>query len=210
MLAIGTDVRVLRRLAFAFGRWNRRRKAEFALRVAKMVGARSVLLVGVSGDRNPVNNLIEDRLENSLPFVVASGIVDQVHDWKHYVIADGRCLPFGDGAFDLVYSNAVIEHVGDATDQQRFVDETARVGRTWIITTPNRWFPVEAHEHTLLTHWRADWAPRDGVTRLLGVRDLRSLLPSGVVRGMALFSPTLTAVGGSLPYEPTPVPNPRS
>lgn len=43
------------------------------------------------------------------------------------VTADGRRLPFCDRAFDWVFSNAVIEHVGDWRDQQNFANEIRRV-----------------------------------------------------------------------------------
>jgi hypothetical protein len=70
-----------------------------------------------------------------------------------WVAGDGRSLPFRDGAFDLVFSNSVIEHVGDAASQQRFAAEVARVGRAWWVQTPNRWFPVEQHLLTPVVHW---------------------------------------------------------
>ncbi len=70
-----------------------------------------------------------------------------------WVAGDGRALPFRDGAFDLVFSNSVIEHVGDAASQQRFAREVARVGRAYWVQTPNRWFPVEQHLLTPLLHW---------------------------------------------------------
>jgi Methyltransferase domain len=71
-------------------------------------------------------------------------------DW---VAGDGRRLPFGDQSFDVVFSNSVIEHVGDEESQRRFAREVARVGRTWWVETPNRWFPVEQHLLTPLVHW---------------------------------------------------------
>src|SRR5690348_13846366 len=70
-----------------------------------------------------------------------------------WVAADGRALPFRDGAFDIVFSNSVIEHVGDAESQRRFAREVARVGRSYWVQTPNRWFPVEQHLLTPLVHW---------------------------------------------------------
>ena len=62
-------------------------------------------------------------------------------------------LPFRDGAFDVVFSNSVIEHVGDAASQRLFASEIARVGRAYWVQTPNRWFPVEQHLLTPLVHW---------------------------------------------------------
>ena len=70
-----------------------------------------------------------------------------------WVAGDGRNLPFRDGAFDVVFSNSVIEHVGDAASQKRFAREVARVGRHYWVQTPNRWFPVEQHLLTPLIHW---------------------------------------------------------
>src|ERR1017187_2845994 len=62
-----------------------------------------------------------------------------------WVAGDGRAVPFRDAAFDVVFSNSVIEHVGDAQSQRAFAREVARVGRAYWVQTPNRWFPVEQH-----------------------------------------------------------------
>jgi SAM-dependent methyltransferase len=70
-----------------------------------------------------------------------------------WVAGDGRLLPFRDRAFDIVFSNSVIEHVGDSASQARFAKEVARVGRGYWVQTPNRWFPVEQHLLTPFVHW---------------------------------------------------------
>lgn len=120
------------------------------------------------------------------------------------VAGDGRLLPFADQSFDVVFSNSVIEHVGDAASQQRFAREAARVGRAWWVETPNRWFPIEQHLLTPFIHWLPrQWqrliVPRCNVwqamarvsedrrrfyiehylgeVRLLGARELRALFP---------------------------------
>jgi len=73
-----------------------------------------------------------------------------------YVQGDACDLPFEDGAFDVVFSNAVIEHVGGRERQRRMVLEAVRVGRRVFITTPNRLFPVEVHTRLPLVHWLPD------------------------------------------------------
>jgi SAM-dependent methyltransferase len=70
-----------------------------------------------------------------------------------YLQGDACDLPFDDGAFDVVFSNAVIEHVGGRERQRRLVAEALRVGRRAFITTPNRRFPVEVHTRLPLVHW---------------------------------------------------------
>jgi hypothetical protein len=69
------------------------------------------------------------------------------------VFADGRALPFADRSFDIVFSNSVIEHVGDRENQRRFASEIARVGQSYWVQTPNRSFPVEPHLLTPLLHF---------------------------------------------------------
>ncbi len=98
--------------------------------------------------------------------------------------------PSPDGAFDVVHSNAVIEHVGGPERQQAFVREALRVGRRVFLTTPNRWFPVEVHTRLPLVHWLPDslagrvydltgrsWAREN---HLLGPAELRALFPVSV------------------------------
>ncbi|HET9937799.1 MAG TPA: methyltransferase domain-containing protein [Gaiella sp.] len=73
-----------------------------------------------------------------------------------YVQADACALPFEAGAFDIVFSNAVIEHVGGRERQRKLVSEAIRVGRRVFITTPNRRFPVEVHTRLPFVHWLPD------------------------------------------------------
>ncbi len=62
------------------------------------------------------------------------------------MVADGRSLPFEDGSFDWVFSNAVIEHVGGWKEQVRFAEEIRRVAsKGYFVTTPNRHFPLDPH-----------------------------------------------------------------
>jgi hypothetical protein len=119
------------------------------------------------------------------------------------VQADGRELPFADGAFDLGFSNAVIEHVaGGRAEQRRFVAELCRVAARVFVTTPNRYFPIDPHTLLPFAHWLPDGPRRrrllqargfDDVLDPLGPHDLASLFPYPVrivARGM-----TLVAIG---------------
>ena len=119
------------------------------------------------------------------------------------VRADGRELPFEDGAFDLGFSNAVVEHVAGGRDgQRRFVAELCRVARHVFVTTPNRWFPVDPHTLLPFAHWLPHGPARERVLRArgfddvlepLGPRELAALFPYPVrVHNRGL---TLTAVG---------------
>jgi len=70
-----------------------------------------------------------------------------------WVIGDGRNMPFGDNSFDIVFSNSVIEHLGDKKSQERFAYEIRRVGKGYWVQTPNKMFPVEPHLITPFVHW---------------------------------------------------------
>lgn len=91
----------------------------------------------------------------------------------------GGRFPFADGQFDVAYSNAVLEHVGNRDSQVEFLMELHRVGRRFYFTTPAKEFPVELHTYFPLVHWFPekcfDYAARkfgkswgaDGYMRLL-------------------------------------------
>ncbi len=93
-------------------------------------------------------------------------------DSADWVSADGRMLPFPDRSFDVVFSNSVIEHVGDSASQRQFAAEIARVGRGYWVQTPNRRFPVEPHllmpfVHYLPWRWQAAIVRRFTIWELL-------------------------------------------
>ena len=55
---------------------------------------------------------------------------------------------------DLVISSAVIEHVGNFNNQTNKVRNMIKLSKKYIIiTTPNRFFPVEVHTKLPLIHW---------------------------------------------------------
>jgi SAM-dependent methyltransferase len=62
------------------------------------------------------------------------------------VRGDALKMPmFGNGEFDVAFSHSVIEHVGGIADQKRMAGEIRRIGKRYILQTPNRNFPIEVH-----------------------------------------------------------------
>jgi len=77
---------------------------------------------------------------------------------KHYpevdaVVGDACELPWPDNYFDVVYSNAVIEHLGTFQKQKKMAAEIMRVAKQWFVTTPNRWYPFEFHMRLPFVTW---------------------------------------------------------
>lgn len=124
-------------------------------------GVQSVLDVGVQRERLDTLPAVNFFLKNfQLPGECYTGLgIDDLsvlkpkYPDKRFVQYSGRTFPFTDKAFDWVFSNAVIEHVGDEPAQQRFLDEMLRVGRQVFFTTPNKGFPIETHASVLFLHW---------------------------------------------------------
>lgn len=108
---------------------------------------------------------------------------------------EGKVIPFDADSFDVVWSNAVLEHVGDRASQVAFLRELDRVAQRHFVTTPNRWFPIEVHTQFPLVHYlpqRAfewivvklgkSWAA-NGYMNLLSRRQLKSALDEAGVSG---------------------------
>jgi hypothetical protein len=89
-----------------------------------------------------------------------------------WVTADARSLPFTDQSFDYVFSNSVIEHVGDGSSPLQMAQEIRRVGRHYFVQTPDRRFPFEPHLLTPFIHW----LPRRCYERLVPQFTIRHLL----------------------------------
>lgn len=78
-----------------------------------------------------------------------------------WVVGDGRAMPHRDRSFPIVFSNSVIEHVGDWPAQQAFARELRRVGGKLWVQTPAYVFPIEPHFIMPCAHWLpASWRKR--------------------------------------------------
>lgn len=128
--------------------------------------------------------------------IVAAGLegpdeFQALYPQVEYVRLDrGKGLPFEDRSFDVVFCNAVVEHVGDRRRQREFLAEALRVGKAAFVSTPNRWYPIETHTVFPLVHYlppRAfrfvlrktgfDFFSREENLNLLDRKSLRALLP---------------------------------
>jgi Methyltransferase domain len=121
---------------------------------------------------------------------------DPTGDRFHPILADATDLPFPNNAFDIAFSNSVIEHLGTWEKQRAFAEEARRVAPKLWIQTPARSFPIESHLlapyiQYLPKRWQhaiVRWTPRGLLTphvvhqiveevRLLSYREVVDLFP---------------------------------
>jgi hypothetical protein len=91
-----------------------------------------------------------------------------------FVKGDALNLNFPNREFDLVFSNATLEHVGNRLNQKKFISEAIRVSsKETIIVFPNRWFPIETHTKLPFLHFLPNKIHRN-IIKFLGFTDLSS------------------------------------
>ena len=130
-------------IAHLISGFNRRRKWQRFLETMNVSPSALVLDAGFSDTEYSPN---DNFLEKHYPYperITALGIEEPVQFRRRYpkvtaVRYDGGRFPFADDAFDIGWSNAVIEHVGDRDAQLLFLSEIVRVSKRAFITTPNR------------------------------------------------------------------------
>ncbi|MFZ2189859.1 MAG: methyltransferase domain-containing protein [Candidatus Magasanikiibacteriota bacterium] len=183
------------RLAYNISAWNRGRKWKIFFQEIQPGANDRVLDIGFT---NIEYSQTDNYLEKNYPYqnkITALGIDKNSDNFvKLYpqvktVLYSGGSFPFEDGQFGIVWSNAVIEHVGGREKQILFLQEMLRVGKKIFFTTPNKFFPVEIHTRVPLLHiilsknkfdWflsfiNKKWATGDYMN-LLGEKDLVALL----------------------------------
>jgi SAM-dependent methyltransferase len=186
----------------------------------------TVLDVGVtSDDRHRESNYFEQRY----PYphnITCVGTEDGSHLASRYPgltyrqTREGDPLPFRDREFDVVYSNAVLEHVASRASQAEFVRELCRVGKAFFIATPDRMFPFEHHTGLPLLHYlpppifrrliaktRYDYWSLESNLNILTARELAGLFPAEAtlnihrIRLMGIPS-NLVAIGSTMGARP--------
>jgi hypothetical protein len=112
-----------------------------------------------------------------------------------FEVADGCDLPYPDASFDWVFSNAVIEHVGDRRKQEAFAREIQRVARVgYFVATPNRHFFLDPHTYFPFYHLLPEGLQRVAIhfsfghmrnweyLRILSAAELRQMFPAADVK----------------------------
>lgn len=149
---------MLKNFAINISTKNRQKKYQYFLDQLKPDSQTKILDVGFTDD-DPYPGI--NFLERNYPYkknITALGIEEAPTFTKNFpevkvVLYDGNYFPFGDKVFDIAWSNAVIEHVGDRHKQLLFLTELLRTSKNIFITTPNRWFPIEVHTRLPLLHY---------------------------------------------------------
>jgi ubiquinone/menaquinone biosynthesis C-methylase UbiE len=116
------------------------------------------------------------------------------------VLGDALSLNLADNEFDIVFSNAVLEHVGKNENIKKFILEAYRVSRKDVILiTPNRWFPLETHTKIMFVHWLPkkvfrnfirligmDFLSKEENLNLLSSKDLRRIVSSANIQNFEI------------------------
>ena len=118
-----------------------------------------VLDIGTTSDTlNKSSNVIVKNLKNIKNF---NSISDQKIDSSFFkkTLQKSITEDFSDEEIeefksDLVVSNATIEHVGNFNNQKKMLSNIIKLSNKMIIiTTPNRFHPLEFHTKIPLIHW---------------------------------------------------------
>src|SRR5262249_43147807 len=93
-----------------------------------------ILDIGATDDTGIESNMLEQLYPYRDKLTCASltdgkAILAAYPGVRHVHIEPGAQLPFDNNAFDIVYSNAVLEHAGSRERQRQFVAEMCRVAR---------------------------------------------------------------------------------
>ena len=119
---------------------------------------KTLLDVGTTVNIDKNHNLILQKTLNNKNITCLSNqncslLKNEYPNVKNFITGDGCDNQLDDSTYDIVYSNATIEHVGSYNNQKLFISECVRVAKKNIfITTPNRYFPLDFHTKIPFIH----------------------------------------------------------
>jgi hypothetical protein len=139
-------------------RYNRLKIHKIFLKNVKYNRNKKLLDVGTTSLLNNTDNIILHECKNNENIVSISNLdcsnLKSYFKKVKFIKGDARNMNLKDNSFDIVYSNATIEHVGSRSSQIKFLKECIRVSRKNIfITTPNKFYPIEFHTKIPLLHF---------------------------------------------------------
>jgi len=160
-------------------------------RVAQVSGMKQLSLLEVAAGSGEVPELVRDRLARrgiTLDVTLLDRARSHLPGGSHSLVGDALCLPFGDGAFDLVSCSLFAHHL--STQQlNQFVREGLRVSRRAVLINDLVRHPVHlalVYASYPIMRCRVAWL--DGVTsvrRAYVPEEIRSVVASALSKSSA-------------------------
>ena len=179
-----------------FSKWSREKRMRSYIALMGIKDGMSILdLGGQPMIWDSVPQCINLTILN-LPGEAASNAAS--HHKIRYVEGDAcQVHEFEERSLDSIFSNSVIEHVGPADKQASFAREVRRLGKSYWVQTPSKWFPIEAHcgmpfwwfypvqlRHYFIERWRKKlpgWTRMVEETTVLTKAELHHLFPEATI-----------------------------
>jgi ubiquinone/menaquinone biosynthesis C-methylase UbiE len=120
---------------------------------------KSILDIGTTPSLDEEQNVILTKTINNKNITCISNqdcqiLSQKYHHIKEFVIGNAVKMNFQNDTFDIVHTNATIEHVGSYQNQISLIRETVRVSKKYVfIQTPNRFYPIDFHTTLPLIHY---------------------------------------------------------
>ena len=120
---------------------------------------KDLLDIGTTNDSDLKSSNIFCNMLEVVP--IHKSISDQIIKNKRFKICSNKSITsnftkkeISQLKSDLVISSATIEHVGSFKNQIKKINNMIKLSKKYIvITTPNRFFPIEVHTKLPLIHW---------------------------------------------------------
>ncbi len=155
---------------------------------------KSIIDIGTTPSMDKEQNIfLENIIDNSNVTLLSnqdcSILQKKYKNIKNVLIGDGRNTKIKDNSFDIVHSNATIEHVGSFENQISFVKEMLRISKESVfIQTPNRFYPIDFHtilplihclpkriHRKILKYLKLDFYSKEENLNLLSINDLKNI-----------------------------------
>mgnify|MGYP001364473669 CR=1 FL=1 len=164
------------------------------LKTTNFSNDKSIIDIGTTPSIEDEQNIFLEKIKNNLNVTCLSDqdcrvLQQKFKNIKNIIIGDGKNTMLNDNSFDIVHSNATIEHVGSFENQLSLVREMFRISKeTVFIQTPNRFHPIEFHTILPIIHWfpkkihrkilkffKYDFHSKEENLNLLSVKDLKNI-----------------------------------
>ena len=155
---------------------------------------KTIIDIGTTPSLDKEQNIFLENIKNNPNITCLSNqdcaiLQKKYKNIKNILVGDGRDTKIDDNSFDIVHSNATIEHIGSFKNQISFVREMLRISKESVfIQTPNRFYPIDFHTILPVVHWlpksihrkilkylKLDFYSKEENLNLLSLKDIKSI-----------------------------------